>query len=81
MQRKIPEKRRKKYYFIIFLILPICFAISFFLATKIFRLLDYHFDLKGWVFIIISLVPLYVMSVIVAHRRLSEKIDEKYERY
>jgi uncharacterized BrkB/YihY/UPF0761 family membrane protein len=78
MRRKIPEKKRKKYYFIIFLILPICFTISFFLATKIFSLLDYHFDFKGWVFVIISLVPLYVMSVMVAYRRLSEKEEEKY---
>jgi len=79
MWRKIPKNNRKKYYLIIFLFLPLCFVISFFLSKKIFLFLNFQFDLKGWVILSISLLPLYLMGIFVAHRALSGNENENQE--
>jgi hypothetical protein len=77
MWEKIPTKNKRRYYFIVIVMLPVCFAISFLLSKKFFHLLDYQFDLKGWILISISLVPLYLISVAVVHLRLSDNKDKK----
>ena len=73
MFEKIPPGNRKRFYQIVLIVLPLCFGISFFLSTKIFILLNFKFDLKGWVFLSICLVFLYLIGVLAVQRKLSGK--------
>jgi len=73
MFKKVPAKYRKRYRIIIFLVLPLCFGVGFFLGTKSFLLLGYRIDLKGKVIVALSMVPLYIRGVFVINRKLREK--------
>jgi di/tricarboxylate transporter len=77
MLGKIPRERRRRYKIIIFIVLPTCFIIGFLLSTKVALLLDYKVDLKGVIIVTFSLIPLYIMSVLVVNRKLREKEIEK----
>ncbi|MBW2072018.1 MAG: hypothetical protein JRI89_12295 [Deltaproteobacteria bacterium] len=77
MWQEIDERYRRRYTLIVFLALPICFIIGYFIGIKILMLLNCNLDSKGLTFIALGLVPLYVMSVIVAYRGLSKKKSEK----
>jgi len=48
-----------------------------FTSVKIASLLKYKIDLKSALFVSLCFVPLYVMSVIVAYRKLQKKTKEK----
>lgn len=78
---KLHGKYKRRYRIIIFVALPICFALGFFLSTEIAELVGYRIDLKGNIIVLLSFVPLYVMSVIVAkkevlkHQRQEEEIS------
>ena len=73
MWKNIPQEHKRKYSIIIFIVLPICFIVGFFVSTKIALLLNYKVDSKGALIVSISLIPLYIMSVIVVYRKLKEK--------
>jgi len=73
MWKNIPQEHKRKYSIIIFIVLPICFIVGFLVSTKIALLLNYKIDSKGALIVSISLVPLYIMSVIVVYRKLREK--------
>ena len=75
MWKNIPEEYRRRYNFIIFIALPICFVISYFLSIKIMMSLDYNLDLTGRLVVGFSFIPLYIMSVIVAYFKLRRKRD------
>jgi Na+/glutamate symporter len=77
MWEKIPEEDRRRYNTIIFVALPLIFVISYFVSIKITTLLDYQLDLKGLFVVGFSYIPLYIMSVIVAYRKLRRKGDQK----
>lgn len=77
MLGKIPRERRRRYKIIIFIVLTTCFIIGFLLSTKVALLLDYKVDLKGVIIVTFSLIPLYIMSVLVVNRKLREKEIEK----
>jgi len=73
MWKNIPQEHKRKYSIIIFIVLPICFIVGFLVSTKIALLLNYKIDSKGALIVSISLIPLYIMSVIVVYRKLREK--------
>ena len=73
MWKNIPQEHKRKYSIIIFVVLPICFIVGFLVSTKIALLLNYKVDSKGALIVSISLIPLYIMSVIVVYRKLREK--------
>ena len=73
MWKNIPQEHKRKYSIIIFIVLPICFIVGFLVSTKIALLLNYKVDSKGALIVSISLIPLYIMSVIVVYRKLKEK--------
>ena len=73
MWKNIPQEHKRKYSIIIFIVLPICFVVGFLVSTKIALLLNYKVDSKGALIVSISLIPLYIMSVIVVYRKLREK--------
>ena len=73
MWKNIPQEHKRKYSIIIFIVLPICFIVGFLVSTKIALLLNYKIDSKGALIVSISLVPLYIMSVIGVYRKLREK--------
>jgi hypothetical protein len=75
MWKNIPEEHRRRYNIIIFVALPICFVISYFLSTNIMVALNYPLDLKGRFLVGFSFIPLYIMSVIIAYLRLRRKTD------
>ena len=74
---KMPEEYRNRYNLIVFIVLPLCFIIGFFLSTKVALLLNFQVDLKGKAFVLLSFVPLYIMCVRVVHRKLREKGTRK----
>ena len=76
MWQNIPQEHKRKYNVIIFIVLPICFIVGLLLSAKIALLLNYKVDLKGAFIVFISLVPLYVMSVIVVNRKLRKKNND-----
>ena len=63
-------KYKRRYRIIIFVALPICFVLGFFLSTEIAEFVGYTIDLKGKIIILLSFIPLYVMSVIVAKKEV-----------
>ena len=63
-------KYKKRYRIIIFIFLPICLAIGFFLSTQILEFAGYSIDRKGKIIMLLSLIPLYVMGGIVAKREV-----------
>ena len=73
MWKNIPQEHKRKYSIIIFIVLPICFIVGFLVSTKIALLLNYKVDSKGALIVSISLIPLYIMSVVVVYRKLREK--------
>ena len=73
MWKNIPQEHKRKYSIIIFIVLPICFIVGFLVSTKIALLLNYNVDSKGALIVSISLIPLYIMSVIVVYRKLRKK--------
>jgi len=73
MWKNIPQEHKRKYSIIIFIVLPICFIVGFLVSSKIALLLNYKVDSKGALIVSISLIPLYIMSVIVVYRKLREK--------
>jgi hypothetical protein len=73
MWKNIPQEHKRKYSIIIFIVLPICFIVGFLVSTKIALLLNYKVDSKGALIVSISLIPLYIMSVIVVYRKLRKK--------
>jgi len=76
MWKNIPQEHRRRYSVIVFIALPICFVISYFLSTKILILLNYQLDSKGLMFIAFSFIPLYIMSIVVAYRKLRNKNND-----
>jgi pilus assembly protein TadC len=73
MWKNIPQEHKRRYSIILFIALPICFLISYFLSIKILMLLNYQLDSKGLTFIAFGFVPLYIVSTIVAYRKLKNK--------
>jgi len=71
MWSKIPEENKKRFRRTIYIFLPICLLISYFLGTKLIKLLGFRLDPKGLVFVALSLIPLYIMGVITVYRKLS----------
>lgn len=63
-------KYKRRYRIIIFIALPICFALGFFLSIEIIEFAGYTIALKGKIIILLSYIPLYVMSVIVAKKEV-----------
>jgi hypothetical protein len=76
MWQNIPHEHKRRYNVIIFIVLPICFIVGFLVSAKIALLLNYKVDFKGAFIVFISLVPLYVMSVIVVNRKLRKKNND-----
>ena len=76
MWQNIPQEHKRRYNVIIFIVLPICFIVGLLVSAKIALLLNYTVDLKGAFIVFISLVPLYVMSVIVVNRKLRKKNND-----
>lgn len=73
MWTKIPEKNRTRFRTTIYIVLPICLVVSYFLGTKLIALLLGHkLDSKGLTFVALSLIPLYVVGVITVYRKLSK---------
>ena len=73
MFKKVPAKYRKRYRMIIFIVLPLCFVVGFFLSSKIVLLLGYKVDIKGFVIVALSYIPLYIWCVFEVNRKLGEK--------
>ncbi len=71
MWSKIPEKNKKRFRRTIYIFLPICLLISYFLGTRLIKLLGFRLDPKGLVFVALSLILLYIMGVITVYRKLS----------
>jgi hypothetical protein len=76
MWQNIPQEHRRRYAVIIFIVLPICFMVGFLVSVKIALLLNYKVDSKGAFIVSISLIPLYIMSIIVVNRRLRNKNND-----
>lgn len=70
MQRKLSAELKKRFYIIIFLILPILFFIGFFVSTKIAIILNYRIDAQGIIIVIISFIPLYLICIVAVYRKL-----------
>lgn len=77
MIHKLPEKMKKRFYMIIFIVFPILFSIGFFLSTKIAIILEYHVDSRGILFVTISLIPLYFICIFTVYRVLLKKSQNK----
>jgi ABC-type multidrug transport system permease subunit len=73
----LSDQYKKRFKIIILFVLPLCLIIGFFTSVKIASLFNYKIDLKSAIFVSLSFVPLYVMSVIVAYRKLQKKSKEK----
>jgi len=78
MWQNIPREHKIRYTVIIFIVLPICFIIGLLVSAKIALLLNYKVDSKGAFIVSISLIPLYIMSVIVVHRKLRNKNKDNH---
>ena len=76
MWQNIPQEHKRRYNVIIFIVLPICFIVGLLASAKIALLLNYRVDSIGAFIVFISLVPLYVMSVIVVNRKLRKKNND-----
>ena len=76
MWQNIPQEHKRRYNVIIFIVLPICFIVGLLVSAKIALLLNYRVDSKAAFIVFISLVPLYVMSVIVVNRKLRKKNND-----
>jgi uncharacterized BrkB/YihY/UPF0761 family membrane protein len=74
---RLPEQNKKRFKITIFIVLPLCFIIGFFISIKLVSLLNYKIDLKGAIFVSLSFLPLYIISVIVVYRKLQKKTKEK----
>lgn len=71
---------KKRFYMIIFLILPILFLIGFYVSTKIAVILNYHVDGRGILFVTFSFVPLYFMCIFTVYRVLLKKSQENQRK-
>ena len=67
---KLSEQYKNRFKIISFIVLPLCFVIGFFISIKIASLLNYKIDLKGAIFVSLSFLPLYIISVMVVYRKL-----------
>jgi uncharacterized BrkB/YihY/UPF0761 family membrane protein len=76
----LSEQYRKRFKIIFFFVVPLCLIIGFFISIKIASLMSYKIDLKGVAFVFICFVPLYVMSVMVAYRKLKKRTKEKLDK-
>ena len=76
MWQKIPQEHKRRYNVIIFIVLPVCFIVGLLVSAKIALLLNYTVDSHGAFIVFISLVPLYVMSVVVVNRKLRKKNND-----
>ena len=73
MWQNIPQENKRRYSVIVFIVLPLCFVIGLLVSVKIALLLNYKVDSKGAFIVSISLIPLYIMSIIVVNRKLRHK--------
>ena len=73
MSSKLSVKMKRRFYVIIFLVLPALFLIGFFISTKIAAILKYHVDFRGQLIVAFSFVPLYLMCVFTVYRVLLKK--------
>jgi hypothetical protein len=80
MWQNIPQENKRRYSVIVFIVLPICFIVGFLISAKIALLLNYKVDSKGAFIVFLSLVPLYIMSVIVVNRKLKNKSNDNHLR-
>jgi uncharacterized BrkB/YihY/UPF0761 family membrane protein len=64
---------KKRFYMIVFLVLPILFLIGLFVSTKIAVILNYHVDDRGILFVAFSFLPLYLMCIFTVYRVLLKK--------
>lgn len=73
MSSKLSVRMKKRFYMIVFLVLPILFLIGLFVSTKIAVILNYHVDDRGILFVAFSFVPLYLMCIFTVYRVLLKK--------
>ena len=72
---KLQGQYKRRYQIIVFLFLPVCLAISYFLSIEIVgffsdRLLGRRLDMKGQIIMLLSLIPLYLIGITVAKQKL-----------
>jgi uncharacterized BrkB/YihY/UPF0761 family membrane protein len=79
MIEKLSVELKKRFYIIIFLVLPILFLIGFFVSTKIAIALNYRVDALGTIIVIISFIPLYLICIVAVYRKLL-KLNSKTQR-
>jgi len=77
MSNKLPVKLKKRFYTIVFLVLPILFLIGFFISVKIGNILNYNVDDRAILLVAFSFVPLYLMSIFSVYRVLQKKSKEQ----
>jgi len=79
MLEKLSVELKKRFFIIIFLVLPILFLIGFFVSTKIAIVLNYRIDAQGIIIVIISFISLYLICIIAVYRKLL-KLNSKTPR-
>ena len=72
---KLQGQYKRRYRIIVFLFLPVCLAIGYFLSIEIVeffsdRLLGRRLDLKGQIIMLLSLIPLYLIGITAAKQKL-----------
>lgn len=73
MFKNIPEKNRKRFFIIVFIVLPILCFISYFLASKIAKFLfDMPINATGIAFVSFVLLLGYFRGVFAAYKKLSK---------
>jgi uncharacterized BrkB/YihY/UPF0761 family membrane protein len=75
--KKIPEEYKKRYYFTILVIVPICLIIGLIIAIKVASLLNFKVDFIGLTFVSFFIIAIYVMGMIIIRRTFQQVIPEE----
>lgn len=73
MNNTSSNAKKRRFYIISFVVLPVLLFIGYFLSTKIAVILGYFVDTKGRILVAISLFFAYLKCVYTAHKILIAK--------
>ena len=68
MSNKLSNGNRRKFFIISFIVLPILFAIGYYLCTKLAVTLGFYVDRQGLIFVALVLFALYLKSIHTAYK-------------
>lgn len=76
---KLSPAMKKRFFILIFIFLPICNLVGFFVSTKVISLLNFHVDAFGVLLVVLVLIPVNLRAVFSAYRKLKKRsaVDER----